>query len=109
MVIRPYVNGPSPQAKVYIKITVSDVPKDFKCKSPSHKTSSSLHRCIKTILFGLRRRKTSLSLYNWRFLEIYKAFEKMVGKTSQSVFVYSDAVRSGIVGNQISDLLQGIK
>lgn len=33
----------------------------------------------------------------------------MVGKRSQSVFVYSDAVRSEIVGNQFIDLLQGIK
>ena len=45
---------------------------------------------------------------NWRFKSINKAFDHMMGKTTQSFFVYSDMM-SGIVGNQVTDLLREVK
>ena len=45
---------------------------------------------------------------NWRFKSINKAFDHMMGKTAQSFFVYSDMM-SGIVGNQVTDLLREVK
>jgi len=50
-----------------------------------------------------------LSIYcNWRFLNLNKAFEVVVGNRSRSLFVYSDVARSGVVGNQVTDLLREV-
>ena len=50
-----------------------------------------------------------LSIYcNWRFLNLNKAFEVLVGSSSRSLFVYSDVARSGVVGNQVTDLLREV-
>ena len=46
---------------------------------------------------------------NSRFKNIHKAFDHMMGKTAQSFFMYSDVMMSGIVGNQVSDLLREVK
>ena len=46
---------------------------------------------------------------NWRFKNINKAFDHMMGKTAQSFFVYSDVMMSGIVGNQVTDLLREVE
>ena len=46
---------------------------------------------------------------NWRFKNIKEAFDHVMGKTAQSFFVYSDVMMSGIVGNQVTDLLREVK
>ena len=50
-----------------------------------------------------------LSIYcNWRFLNLNKAFEVVVGNSSRSLFVYSDVGGSSVVGNQVTDLLREV-
>ena len=50
-----------------------------------------------------------LSIFcNWRFLNLNKAFESVVGASSRSLFVYSDVSVSGVVGNQVTDLLREV-
>ena len=51
----------------------------------------------------------TLSVYcNWRFLNLNKAFEAVVGSTSRPLFVYSDVGGSSVVGNQVTDLLREV-
>ena len=45
---------------------------------------------------------------NWRFINLNAAFEAVVGATSRSLFVYSDVGGSGVVGNQVTDLLREV-
>ena len=45
---------------------------------------------------------------NWRFINLNSAFEAIVGATSRSLFVYSDVGGSGVVGNQVTDLLREV-
>lgn len=50
-----------------------------------------------------------LSIFcNWRFLNLDKAFEVVVGSSSRSLFIYSDVGGSSVVGNQVTDLLREI-
>jgi len=50
-----------------------------------------------------------LSIYcNWRFLNLNKAFEVVVGSSSRSLFVYFDVGGSSVVGNQVTDLLREV-
>jgi len=50
-----------------------------------------------------------LSIYcNWRFLNLNKAFDVLVGSSSRSLFVYSDVGGSSVVGNQVTDLLREV-
>jgi len=50
-----------------------------------------------------------LSIYcNWRFLNLIKAFEAVVGSSSRSLFVYSDVGGSSVIGNQVTDLLREV-
>ena len=50
-----------------------------------------------------------LSIFcNWRFLNLNRAFEVVVGASSRSLFVYSDVSVSGVVGNQVTDLLREV-
>ena len=46
---------------------------------------------------------------NWRLKNINKAFDHIMGKTAQSFFVYSDVMKSDIIGNQVTDLLREVK
>ena len=45
---------------------------------------------------------------NWRFINLNSAFEAIVGAASRSLFVYSDVGGSGVVGNQVTDLLREV-
>ena len=45
---------------------------------------------------------------NWRFINLNAAFEAVVGATSRSLFVYSDVGGSGVVGNEVTDLLREV-
>ena len=45
---------------------------------------------------------------NWRFTNLNKAFQNVVGSTSGSLFVYSDVGGSAVVGNQVTDLLREV-
>ena len=45
---------------------------------------------------------------NWRFINLNAAFQAIVGATSRSLFVYSDVGGSGMVGNQVTDLLREV-
>ena len=46
---------------------------------------------------------------NWRFMNIRRAFEDVVGGVSRSLFVYSDAGGSTVVGNRVTDLLREVR
>ena len=45
---------------------------------------------------------------NWRFMNLNQAFQSVVGSSSRSLFVYSDVDGSGVVGNQVTDLLREV-
>ena len=45
---------------------------------------------------------------NWRLINLEEAFETLFGATSCSLFVYSDVGSSGVVGNQVTDLIREI-
>ena len=47
-----------------------------------------------------------LSIFcNWRLINLEEAFTALFGAASRSLFVYSDVGSSGVVGNQVTDLL----
>ena len=46
---------------------------------------------------------------NWRFTNLNKAFQTMVGYAERPLLVYSDVCRSGVVGNQMTDVLREIQ
>ena len=46
---------------------------------------------------------------NWRFIHLNHAFATVVGSPNQTLHVYSDVGGSGIVGNQMTDLLREIQ
>ena len=45
---------------------------------------------------------------DWRFTNLNKAFQNVVGSTSRSLFVYSDVGGSSVVGNHVTDLLREV-
>ena len=45
---------------------------------------------------------------NWRFINLNASFKNVIGSTKRSLFVYSDAGGSGVVGNQVTDLLREV-
>ena len=45
---------------------------------------------------------------NWRFINLNASFKNVLGSTKRSLFVYSDAGGSGVVGNQVTDLLREV-
>jgi len=45
---------------------------------------------------------------DWRFTNLNKAFQNVVGSTSRSLFIYSDVGGSSMVGNQVTDLLREV-
>ena len=45
---------------------------------------------------------------DWRFTNLNKAFQNVVGSTSRSLLVYSDVGGSALVGNQVTDLLREV-
>ena len=45
---------------------------------------------------------------NWRFINLDVAFKNVAGTTKRSLFVYSDVGGSGVVGNQVTDLLRKV-
>jgi len=50
-----------------------------------------------------------LSIFcNWRFLNLNKAFESVIGSSSRSLLVYSDVGGGSVVGNQVTDLLREV-
>ena len=46
---------------------------------------------------------------NWRVTNLNKAFQTMVGSAARPLLVYSDVCRSGVVGNQMTDVLREIQ
>ena len=61
------------------------------------------------VFWAVNNRFLQLSMYcNWRFLNLNKAFEAVVGASSRSMFVYSVVGGSSVVGNQITDLLREV-
>lgn len=50
-----------------------------------------------------------LSCYcNWHFTNLNRAFQKVIGDASRTLFIYSDVSGSSVVGNQVTDLLREI-
>jgi len=45
---------------------------------------------------------------NWRFINLDVALKNVTGTTKRSLFVYSDVGGSGVVGNQVTDLLREV-
>ena len=45
---------------------------------------------------------------DWRFTNLNKAFQNVVGSTLRSLFIYSDVGGSSVVGNQVTDLLREV-
>ena len=45
---------------------------------------------------------------NWRFINLDRAFERIVKASKRSLFIYSDVGSSGVVGNQVTDLLREV-
>ena len=45
---------------------------------------------------------------NWRLINLEEVFETLFGATSRSLFVYSDVGSSGVVGNQVTDLIREV-
>ena len=45
---------------------------------------------------------------NWRLINLEQTFETLFGATSRSLFVYSDVGASGVVGNQVTDLIREV-
>ena len=45
---------------------------------------------------------------NWRFTNLNKAFGAVVNPDKRSLFIYSDVGSSGVVGNQVTDLLREV-
>lgn len=46
---------------------------------------------------------------NWRFVNLNKAYQNVAGTSTRSLFVYSDAAQSSVVGNQVTDLIREVK
>ena len=51
--------------------------------------------------------KMSLGV-NWRFINLNHSFKNVLGSSSRSLLVYSDAGGSSVVGNQVTDLLREV-
>ena len=45
---------------------------------------------------------------SWCLINLEQAFETLFGATSRSLFVYSDVGASGVVGNQVTDLIREV-
>ena len=61
------------------------------------------------VFWTLKGEHYQFSYYcNWRFINLNAAFQAIVGATSRSLFVYSDVGGSGVVGNQVTDLLREV-
>jgi len=55
------------------------------------------------------RKRVQLTMtFNWRFINLNTSFKNVTGSTSRSLMIYSDVGTSGVVGNQITDLLREV-
>ena len=45
---------------------------------------------------------------NWRFTNLNKAFQNVVGSISRSLFVYANVGGNAVVGDQVTDLLREV-
>ena len=55
------------------------------------------------------RKMIKLTMFcNWRFINLNMSFKNVTGTTKRSLFVYSDVGGSGVVGNQVTDLLREV-
>ena len=45
---------------------------------------------------------------NWRFINLDTSFSNVLGSSKRSLFIYSDVGGSGVVGNQVTDLLREV-
>ena len=45
---------------------------------------------------------------NWRFINLNTSFKNILDSTKRSLFIYSDVGGSGVVGNQVTDLLREV-
>ena len=93
-----YVLGPNIQQEFYTP------------KIPSLNSTADVHNDLGNPRFwAIVVDQLQLSIFcNWRFLNLNKAFEAVVGASSRSLFVYADVGGSGVVGNQVTDLLREV-
>jgi len=59
-------------------------------------------------LHGNGKRVKLTTTLNWRFINLNTSFKNVTGSTSRSLMVYSDVGTSGVVGNQVTDLLREV-
>ena len=86
-------------------------PPDLKYRWGSNGSGSQV-QITHTYWFIQRAGDGSLSDYvqlstsvNWRFINLNHSFKNVLGPSAHSLLVYSDVGGSGVVGNQVTDLL----
>ena len=55
-----------------------------------------------------KKRVQLTTTFNWRFINLNTSFKNMTGSTSRSLMIYSDVGTSGVVGNQVTDLVREV-
>jgi len=60
------------------------------------------------ILAANGKRVRLTTTLNWRFINLNTSFKNVTGSTSRSLMIYSDVGTSGVVGNQVTDLLREV-
>ena len=62
-----------------------------------------------TDFYGVSTNMFQLSMTcNWKFTNLNSAFGRVVKSNKRSLFIYSDVGSSGVVGNQVTDLLREV-
>ena len=83
-----------------LEIPVSSIPNPIDLPNPSNK---------KFWNYGTATGLIDLSMTcNWRFTNVNRSFKRVVKASKQSLFIYSDVGSSGVVGNQVTDLLREV-
>ena len=85
---------------------VIEAPNDIVSAPPDTFSLSKPNRFWKTSSDG---KMIILSMScNWRFINLNTSFKNVTASTKRSLFVYSDVGGSGVVGNQVTDLLREV-
>ena len=91
-----YALGPN----LILEIPVGSIPNPIDLPSPSN---------TKFWNYGTATGLIDLSMTcNWGFKNLDKAFQRIVYASKRPLFIYSDVGSSGIVGNQVTDLLREV-
>ena len=90
-----------------LEIPVGTIPDPIDLPSPSD-TKFWNYEAV-TDVYGVSTDMIQLSMTcNWKFTNVNKAFGGVVKPSTRSLFLYSDVGSSGVVGNQVTDLLREV-